>query len=304
MRQQGARQLCSCAAIHPPLTCCVIRAPCPAGALIGIPLAVGFVVSRFVATPLWDFARAPPFASAAFCLLMRWCCAFGMLPVLRCAGSLHVRRLLPSDAPVWRLWHVACAALRCALGCRPCFGRLHMRRRYQCVLLSGPCPGCCAGAGAALRLLGRGSRADCALPCPAVVVLRRQVGPEPPHFLAAESIDPMAFAPNDFQKIEGAHELHLEELRLRMVSASGSLFRCSVDFRDAWGLHKHVEELRLRMAIGGELSPHSLGPAHVWPPDPQPCSCGPCPADHPCPAGRPAASTAGSSNRPGAAADG
>lgn len=36
--------------------------------------------------------------------------------------------------------------------------------------------------------------------------------------LVAESLDPMAFAPNDFQKIEGAHELHLEELRLRMVS--------------------------------------------------------------------------------------
>ncbi|KAI7845727.1 hypothetical protein COHA_000643 [Chlorella ohadii] len=37
----------------------------------------------------------------------------------------------------------------------------------------------------------------------------------------AQSIDPMAFAPNDFQKIEGAHELHLEELRLRMEAAIG-----------------------------------------------------------------------------------
>ena len=34
----------------------------------------------------------------------------------------------------------------------------------------------------------------------------------------AETIDPAAFAPSDIQKVEGAHELHIEELRLRMVS--------------------------------------------------------------------------------------
>ncbi|PRW20451.1 Chloroplast envelope membrane [Chlorella sorokiniana] len=37
----------------------------------------------------------------------------------------------------------------------------------------------------------------------------------------AEGLDPLAFAPNDFQKIEGAHELHLEELRLRMEASIG-----------------------------------------------------------------------------------
>lgn len=33
----------------------------------------------------------------------------------------------------------------------------------------------------------------------------------------AETLDPAAFAPTDHQKVEGAHELHVEELRLRMV---------------------------------------------------------------------------------------
>jgi hypothetical protein len=34
----------------------------------------------------------------------------------------------------------------------------------------------------------------------------------------AEGMDRNAFAPSDVQKVEGAHELHVEELRLRMVS--------------------------------------------------------------------------------------
>jgi hypothetical protein len=35
----------------------------------------------------------------------------------------------------------------------------------------------------------------------------------------AESLDSNAFAPTDNQKVEGAHELHVEELRLRLVSS-------------------------------------------------------------------------------------
>ena len=34
----------------------------------------------------------------------------------------------------------------------------------------------------------------------------------------AESLDPAAFALSDAQKVEGAHEVHKEEVRLRMVS--------------------------------------------------------------------------------------
>ena len=37
----------------------------------------------------------------------------------------------------------------------------------------------------------------------------------------AEGLDPRAFAPSDIQKVEGAHELHVEELRLRMVRRVG-----------------------------------------------------------------------------------
>ena len=33
----------------------------------------------------------------------------------------------------------------------------------------------------------------------------------------AEGLDPQVFALRDEQKIEGAHEIHLEELRIRMV---------------------------------------------------------------------------------------
>lgn len=40
--------------------------------------------------------------------------------------------------------------------------------------------------------------------------------------IAAETMDPAAFAPTDYQKIEGARELHMEELRLRMVRRGGA----------------------------------------------------------------------------------
>lgn len=36
----------------------------------------------------------------------------------------------------------------------------------------------------------------------------------------AEQLDPAAFAATDNQKVEGAHELHIEELRLRMVGVT------------------------------------------------------------------------------------
>lgn len=42
-----------------------------------------------------------------------------------------------------------------------------------------------------------------------------------PLWAYAERLDPAAFAATDNQKVEGAHELHVEELRLRMVGWRG-----------------------------------------------------------------------------------
>lgn len=58
----------------------------------------------------------------------------------------------------------------------------------------------------------------------------------------AEGLDPRAFAPSDIQKVEGAHELHVEELRLRMEASLGQAPPLSDP-----QIHEHLHHSAIRL---------------------------------------------------------
>lgn len=149
-------------------------------------------------------------------------------------------RPVGSGAAAWRLTALHARALESKLGANPVQGDTLPRCRtaaqragllravgtYAPTLQGLAVLTSCAshsGAAASPPLLPRVTcRAGVLLAIPLAIgfVVSRAVAQ--PLWSYAEQLNPAAFAATDNQKVEGAHELHIEELRLRMVRRAGA----------------------------------------------------------------------------------